>query len=57
MRYVSPDGFGLKNTDWNKRDLVVEWRKSWADVNNRMFEQKGLDERISHLSYNPNFHN
>ena len=50
MRHVSPDGFGLKNTDWNDRKLFVEWRKGWADVNNRMFEQKGLEERISHLS-------
>jgi len=51
MRHVSPDGFGLKNTDWNNKNLFVEWRKSWADTNNRMFEQKGLDERIDHRSY------
>jgi chromosome segregation ATPase len=50
-RHVSPEGFGLKNTDWNKKDLFVEWRKSWADVNNRMFERKGLDDRIDHRSY------
>jgi DNA repair exonuclease SbcCD ATPase subunit len=50
-RHVTPDGFGLKNTDWNKKDLFVEWRKSWADVNNCMFKHKGLDERIDHRSY------
>jgi hypothetical protein len=50
-RHVSPEGFGLKNTDWNKKDLFVEWRKSWADVNNRMFKRKGLDDRIDHRSY------
>ena len=51
MRHVSPDGFGLKNTDWNKKDLYIEWRKSWTDVNNRMFERKGMEERINHRSY------
>ena len=51
MRHVTPEGFGLKNTDWNNKNLFVEWRKSWADTNNRMFEQKGLDERIDHRSY------
>jgi hypothetical protein len=50
-RNVSPDGFGLKNTEWNKKDVFVEWRKNWADVNNRMFERLGLDERIDHRSY------
>jgi len=50
-RHVTPEGFGLKNTDWNKKELFAEWRKSWADVNNRMFERKGLDERIDHRSY------
>ncbi|MDR0493539.1 MAG: MobA/MobL family protein [Nitrososphaerota archaeon] len=49
-RHVSPDGFGLKNRDWNNKNLFVEWRKNWADVNNRKFEEKGLEERISHLS-------
>ncbi|MCL2359028.1 MobA/MobL family protein [Candidatus Bathycorpusculum sp.] len=51
MRDVTPDGFGLKNTAWNKKDVFLEWRKGWADVNNRMFERKGLDERIDHRSY------
>jgi len=29
-RNVTPDGFGLKNTDWNKKDVFVEWRKGWT---------------------------
>ncbi|MDR2202823.1 MAG: MobA/MobL family protein [Nitrososphaerota archaeon] len=48
---VAPDGFGLKNTDWNRKNVFVEWRKSWAEINNRMFERKGLDVRIDHRSY------
>ena len=51
MRHVTPEGFGLKNTDWNKKQYLESWRKSWADVNNRKFEEKGLDERIDHRSY------
>ncbi|MDR1993301.1 MAG: MobA/MobL family protein [Nitrososphaerota archaeon] len=50
-RHVSPDGFGLKNRDWNKKDMLLDWRESWTEVNNRKFEQKGLDERIDHRSY------
>jgi hypothetical protein len=50
-RHVTPEGFGLKNTTWNERALFLEWRKGWADVNNRMFERKGFDERIDHRSY------
>ncbi|MDR0374052.1 MAG: MobA/MobL family protein [Nitrososphaerota archaeon] len=51
FRDVTPDGFGLKNTTWNASRLFLEWRKNWAEVNNRMFERKGLDERIDHRSY------
>ena len=50
-RHVTPDGFGLKNTSWNDKALFLGWRESWADVNNRMFERKGLAERIDHRSY------
>ena len=50
-RNVTPDGFGKKNTDWNKKELLLEWRKAWANINNEMFERKGLAERIDHRSY------
>ena len=50
-RHVTPDGFGFKNTNWNDNKLFLEWRKNWADVNNRKFEEKGLAERIDHRSY------
>jgi hypothetical protein len=51
MREVTPEGFGKKNREWNNRKNIVDWRESWADVNNRMFVRKGLDERIDHRSY------
>jgi hypothetical protein len=50
-RNVTPDGFGKKNTNWNKKELLIEWRKAWANTNNKMFERKGLTERIDHRSY------
>ena len=50
-RHVTPDGFGGKNREWNKKDLFLVWRESWAEVNNRKFEEKGLAERIDHRSY------
>jgi hypothetical protein len=50
-RHVLPDGFGGKNRAWDKDYELVSWRKSWAEVNNRKFEEKGLDERIDHRSY------
>jgi len=50
-RHVSRKGFGKKNTDWNKKELLLEWRKAWANTNNDMFERKGLAERLDHRSY------
>ena len=51
MRDVSREGFGNKNRDWNLKVVLLEWRESWADVNNRMFKRKGLDARLDHRSY------
>jgi len=50
-RYITPDGLGRKDRDIDKKTELMEWRKSWAEVNNRKFEEKGLDERIDHRSY------
>lgn len=48
MREVGPDGFGQKERDWNSKELLGEWRESWADhVNTRMAEL-GLEARVDH---------
>jgi archaellum component FlaC len=47
-RRVAPDGFKEKNREWDSRESLINWRKSWADVTNRKFEEKGLEERIDH---------
>jgi hypothetical protein len=47
-RNVTPEGFGAKNTDWNKKYVLYSWRENWAAINNRLFETKGLNTRIDH---------
>lgn len=54
-RSVDRNGFGLKVREWNDwgndSTLLRQWRKAWAEHQNKMFEQKGLAIRVSHLSY------
>ena len=38
-------------TDWNDRNNVEKWRKSWADMCNQYLENAGRKERIDHRSY------
>lgn len=37
-RDVGPDGFGAKNRDWVKPELVKDIRREWAEVANRHLE-------------------
>jgi uncharacterized protein YoxC len=50
-RHVTPDGFEGKNRDWDEDTELLKWRENWAVINNRKFEEKGLDARIDHRSY------
>lgn len=34
-REVGPDGFTVKNREWNDKNLLLEWRKSWEVEQNR----------------------
>ena len=47
-RTISPEGFGKKNREWNKKEHVTTWRKDWADSANRALAQHGHSERIDH---------
>lgn len=48
-RPLTADGFAKKkNRDWNKDELVEEWRAAWAEICNRRLPQQ---ERIDHRSY------
>jgi hypothetical protein len=51
MRNVSRDGFGNKNTDWNKKEFLLSYRKAWTHIINNALERKGLDIKIDHRSY------
>ena len=55
-RHVEGERFNKRKAreweDWGgKSGLLTQWRKEWADIQNRMFERKGLPWRVSHLSY------
>jgi Ti-type conjugative transfer relaxase TraA len=50
MREVSEDGFGAKVRDWNKTELVQEWRERWAEHVNERFASLDIDARIDHRS-------
>ncbi|MDL2302561.1 MobA/MobL family protein [Lachnospiraceae bacterium OttesenSCG-928-D06] len=50
-RHIDEDGFHLKNRDWDKVSNVGFWRKQWADIQNKEYERRGLDIKVSHESY------
>lgn len=41
----------VPTTDWGRPETLEEWRKTWAEMCNAKFEEKGLTCRIDHLSY------
>lgn len=51
MREVGPDGFGQKERDWNRTELVEQWRERWADHVNARLAELDIDARIDHRSF------
>jgi hypothetical protein len=47
-REVGPEGFGAKERDWNAKDLLVDWRGSWAEHVNDTLERCDIHERVDH---------
>ena len=47
-RAVGPEGFGAKNRDWNAKELLVDWRGSWAEHVNDTLERCDIHERVDH---------
>ena len=47
-REIGPEGFTIKNRDWNAVEMLEGWREAWARDSNRALERCGLDERIDH---------
>jgi len=48
MREVGPDDFGQKERDWNRVELVEQWRERWADHVNTRLAELDIDARIDH---------
>ncbi|EBM6450097.1 hypothetical protein D3J33_23090, partial [Salmonella enterica] len=51
-RHLTPDGagFGQKERKWNDKELLEQWRKSWADTANEHMQKAGIDAHIDHRS-------
>ncbi|EAN5423400.1 MobA/MobL family protein, partial [Salmonella enterica] len=51
-RSLTPDGseFGHKVREWNSKEQLQEWRKSWADTANEHMQKAGIDAHIDHRS-------
>lgn len=47
-RAVGPGGFGAKERDWNAKELLVDWRGSWAEHVNQTLERCHVRERVDH---------
>ena len=50
MREVGKDGFGAKVRDWNKAELVEQWRERWAEHVNELLAELDIDARVDHRS-------
>jgi len=50
MREVKGDGFGAKVREWNKAELVEQWRERWASHVNARLAELDIDARIDHRS-------
>lgn len=50
MRSVDANGFGPKARDWNRTELVEQWRERWAGHVNERLAELDIDARIDHRS-------
>ena len=49
-RDIDEQGFGKKNVEWNSKELLKEWRESWAELSNKHLSLNGIDQQIDHRS-------
>lgn len=50
LREVDAKGFGKKNRDWNRTDLLEKWRERWAGHVNARLAELDIDARVDHRS-------
>jgi hypothetical protein len=52
LRNVDADGFGLKNTEWNKRETLTQWREKCAEICALSLEEIGREcNEVSQWKY------
>ncbi|EBI7381487.1 hypothetical protein D3433_24390 [Salmonella enterica] len=49
-RELTPEGFGGKVREWDKKETTLYWRELWAKVANEHLLKAGHDTTISHLT-------
>lgn len=49
-RTIGPDGFGKKDRDWDRKEILLLWREDWSAFANLALEKAGYDSRIDHRS-------
>jgi Ti-type conjugative transfer relaxase TraA len=50
MRAVDENGFGAKVREWNRTDLLQQWRERWAEHVNQRLAELDVDARVDHRS-------
>jgi Ti-type conjugative transfer relaxase TraA len=50
MRSVDGNGFGAKVRDWNRTELLEQWREDWGVHVNQRLAELGIDARVDHRS-------
>lgn len=48
LREVSRDGFGNKVRSWNDRQVLEQWRETWANVMNQHLARHGVGSCVDH---------
>jgi Ti-type conjugative transfer relaxase TraA len=51
MRAVDEKGFGKKVREWNRTDLLKDWREHWADHVNERLASLDIEARVDHRSF------
>lgn len=50
MREIGPDGFGLKNRQWNQNEVLDGWKDAWEAACNAALENEGSKVRVDRRS-------
>ncbi len=51
MREVDEQGFGKKVREWNRTDLLKDWREHWADHVNERLASLDIEARVDHRGF------